>query len=217
MSEQRLRGLEPRDTAGIKRVLTQTMLLGQPLPFEVMDFDALLEYFLGYYLDEEPESGRVVVDQADEVIGYLLGCTQPAAESRWRRAAALRLAARWARRWRHYDPMTRWFYGLRLRDAREVLLDPGPSLPAFCHWHLTPAARGRWGRTFMRWFRDRVAAAGLESYGGEHAMPERQSPELFLRLGAQITHRVRHHTLSALTGQPVWRITIEVRCDEMRW
>ncbi|MCC7492021.1 MAG: hypothetical protein IT204_06750 [Fimbriimonadaceae bacterium] len=217
-STWRVRGYEPRDLGGVRRVLDRTILLGQPLPFPVLDLDLLVDYFTGFYLEHEPQACRVVVDAADEVVGYLLGTTQPAAQAAWQRRAALRLAARWAVRWRHYDPFTRWFYRLRLRDAWEVLANPDPPLPAHCHWHLLPAVRGRFGRELGLWFLHYVQDCGLPAFGGEYPLPvRRKDASLFKRIGATVVHQVPHHTLSALLGEPVLRITLHIKSDEGHW
>lgn len=218
MSEYRLRPVEADDRDGLLDVLRRTLVAGEPLPFPVMDLDHLLALFLDYYLACEPEAGRVVVDDHDRVVGYLLGTTRPDEAGRWQRRQALALAWRWLCRWREYDGPTRWLYRLRLRDALASLRDPAPDLLAHCHWHLLPEVRGRFGRELLLGFRDHVAARGLPEFGGEHALPvRRKDPVLFRRIGARILHRAPHHTLTALLGEPVERVTIVARVEELHW
>ncbi len=212
------RPIEPRDEPAIRSVLQQTMVLGQPLPFPVQDLDLLLDYFLGFYLACEPEAGLVVVDPSDRVVGYLLGTTQPTAQSRWQRREALRLAWRWLTHWRRYDAFTRYFYRLRLRDARETIVNPDPPLPAHYHWHLLPEVRGHFGRILARSFATYCRDRGVTGFGGEYPLLEgRKDEALFRRTGAQVVHRAPHHTLTGLLGTPVTRLTLYVRTADANW
>ncbi len=218
MSEYRVRPVEADDRDGLLDVLRRTLVAGEPMPFPVMDLDHLLALFLDYYLACEPEAGRVVVDAGGRVVGYLLGTIHPDDENRWQRRQALALAWRWLRRWPEYDGPTRWLYRLRLRDALASLRDPAPTVPAHFHWHLLPEARGRLGRDLLLGFRDYAAARGVTGFGGEQVMRVgRKDPELFRRLGGQIVHRAPHYTLSALLGEPVERVTIIARIEDVHW
>ena len=216
--EYRSRPLTPDDSAAISRVLEATLVAGRPLPFPVMDLPLLLEYFTEFYVTCEPEAGLIVEDEAQRVVGYGLGTTQVTEQSRWQRQAAGRLLWHWLRNWSSYDPFTRWFYRLRLLDARETIVHPDPPLEAHFHWHLLPEVRGRWGRTILWHFRDHAAARGVRRFGGTVPQIEsRRDPAMWSRLGGEVVHRVPHHTLTALLGEPVSRLTVASDVDAFHW
>ncbi len=212
------RPIQSADRPAIHQVLRDTLMLGQPLPFPVMDLDLMLGYFTDFYLEHEPEAGLAIVDDSGRLAGYMIGTTQPQQQRRWQQRAAARLLWRWATHWRQYDPFTRWFYRLRLLDARETIVNPDPPVPAHVHWHLLPEVRGHWGRKLMLHFRDYVGSRGVPEFGGDYPLLEsRKDATLWNRLGADVIHQAPHHTLTALLGEPVTRITLRSRVDVFHW
>lgn len=205
--EYELRPLQPSDAAAVKAVQREVLCRGGRLPFPVMDLDRLIDFAVDYYLDEEPETGIVAVDGAGRVVGYVVGSFREARASRWRRRAALRLAAHWACRWRDYDPFTRWFYRLRLKDAREVLRRPSPPADGHVHFNQLPEVRGRLTVEFMRRFDALAVAAGIQAYAGEVSVTaDRLDGRIFQRLRMEVFDRVLNHTLTALAGEPIYRL-----------
>lgn len=213
----RLRPLRPADIPQICAIQERSLVLGAPLPRPVMDLSYQLALFRDFCLYHEPEAAAVVVDDAGRVVGYSLGTTQGEAEARWRRRRAAALLARWARRWPYYDPFTRWYYRLRMKDAIESLRHPAPEVPAHIHWNLLPEARGRAWVAMMRHFSRYVASRGQDAYLAEIPVPVRRRVTGGLEwLGFVIVDRAPHHTLTALCGEPVERLVMVMRVDALR-
>lgn len=209
MSGFRLRAFEPRDAPAVRAIQVQTMVLGDPLPFPVADLERLLDYYLDYYLTAEPRYATVGVDATDRLVGYFCGSVNPGAQARWQRRAALRLAARWAVRWRRHDAFTRWFYRLRLAEARAVLRQPAPPAPAHVHFNLLPEARGPLWKAFVRRFLEQAGEVGVGSFAGEISVRhDRRDGAAFLRAGFRLAGCMPNLTLTAIRGEPVWRLTV---------
>jgi hypothetical protein len=138
----------------------------------------------------------------------MLGCVDPAGESRQRRRAALALGWRWLWRWRRFDACTRLYYRLRLWDAWEALRHPPPPLPLRVHWNVLPAWRGPVGTALLARYADLAAERGFEWAGGELCLEEHQARAGYPLTGFTVLHSVPHHTLSVLLGRPIRLVTL---------
>ena len=208
MIEYRLRPFVPTDRPAIEAIHRECLFMGQPLPFPIIGLEDQLRLFTDYYLDCEPELATVAVDSDDRMVGYLLGCVKPARQAAWQRGRALALGLRWLREWRTYDPFTRLYFQLRLRDAWEVIAHPSPELPAHMHWSILPEARNCVSLLMVAAFAEQVRQRGIAEFGGEMFVDEKHLNSRFERLGGEVRARVKHHTFSILAGQPIWRITL---------
>jgi GNAT superfamily N-acetyltransferase len=78
VAEIEVRPYEPRDRAGVRDVCFRTGYMGDPVEFEWADAESFADIWVGWYVDNEPESAWVAVDGGD-VLGYLVGCRDTAA------------------------------------------------------------------------------------------------------------------------------------------
>jgi len=217
MREVFLRPQRPGDDARIAALQKRTLMLGQPPPQPIADLDEYLSLFRSYYVTQEPDATAIVVDRQGRTVGYMLGATDGEACDHWTRRAALKLAARWAGRWPSYDAYTRRFYALRLRDAYEVVRRPtGAGVPAHLHWNLLPTARGWAWREILRHFAGYVRSRGQSAFYGEMAVEDRRKDGSFLNwVGFRCVGSAPHHTLTALLGRPIWRVTVLLKIEDL--
>jgi len=206
-----LRAYEPADRQAITDIQMATLCMGEPLPFPVRDIEALLALFTDYFLECEPERAHVAVDPVGRVAGYMLCTVQPEREDAWRRARLMAIARLWACRWRGYDAFTRLYYRLRLRDAWEVIRHPEPALPAVCHWNMLPHVRASAVSQQMQWLTAQDCLAhGITHYGGGLTVEERHLKTAWRIMGGEALAQAPHHTLTVLSGRPVFRVTLRM-------
>lgn len=204
----RVRPLEPADDDSIRRLFTDTMVLGAPLPFPVAGFDRYSALCLDWYLRHGRDDAAVLVD-GDTVVGYALVCTDPVPHRRWVRRQATRIALGVAAR-ATYGTDTGHFFRLRLKDGwdlwRSGLTEP---MPAHAHLNLAQGERaGRGGRLLVAHIDNRCRVAGLAGWFGEINAPVGRRAAGLQRLGATIARRDPNRTLSWLAGRPVERLTV---------
>lgn len=210
-----LRPYEPADRPAITALQRATLFMGAPLPFPVADLDELLALFTDYYLDCEPEHAFIACDTAGRPAGYMLLTVHPGRESQYRYARIGPLIRRIASRWRRYDAFTRLFYRLRARDAWEVIRHPEPELPAVVHWNMLPAARLAVAQQMQYLTATACLAAGREHYGGGLTVEERHRATAWRLVGGEALATAPNHTLSVLTGRPIYRVTVKVSCADI--
>lgn len=217
MSEFTVRAMRPEDRDAVAEIQRQTLYFGGPLPFPVADLDALLGFWVDYYLSHELEAGAIVETAEGEIGGYSVGCLDPPALARWQRRKALELGWLWASHWSRYDAFTRLYYRLRLQDAWDALHDPPVAMDACLHWNVLPTVRGRVIWTLLRRFRDYLREQGRQTFGGDYPLRNlKKSTSSWERLGFEVVHTARHHTLTVISGEPVTRITIRADIDRLR-
>lgn len=79
----RIRSLEPRDAAAVARICRLTGRGGDDATGDHLDDEVLADVYATPYVEHSTGFGVVVVDDADEVMGYLLGTIDTVAFSRW--------------------------------------------------------------------------------------------------------------------------------------
>lgn len=155
-----LRRATASDTAALYQICLRTAADGADASSQYADPDLLGHFYVGPYLELEPELAFVVADEAGAV-GYIVG----AADTR-RFAAACE--HRWFPRLRQRYPWPAAHD--RSADARIVrLLHRGidissatPAHPAHLHIDLDVAAQGKgWGRRLMERFEDELRERGV--------------------------------------------------------
>lgn len=126
------------------RVQFETGLLGGSLS-AVLDDSWLFTRDIAYYLDEEPESAFVAVDDG-EVVGYVLGCLDDSNHSPVR--VLLAQVKNILTRWFSLSRTDRVFWGGRLRWVLRAVVGPERKLatpPNAGHLHINvlPSFRGQ--------------------------------------------------------------------------
>jgi GNAT superfamily N-acetyltransferase len=215
----RVRPLVTGDDAEIRRIFRSTLALGDSLPFAIPDLDAYESLCLDWYLGPGRAGAAVAEDDAGAVVGYALVCTNPARYGAWTRRQAVRfaatLAAGFARR--RYRGAAARFYLLRVRDAWALRGSVTPrtggpsraSTSAHAHINIVPSHRGTHvGRMLADHVDRRVRAAGLQGWHGEINALAGQRAAALERLGGKVVRRSPNHTMTAMLGRPVERLTV---------
>lgn len=216
----KVRPLLPGDDETVGGIFRATLFLGGELEQPPPDIDRFERFCLGWYLGPGRPDAAVVEGIDGAVVGYALVCTDPAGHRRWTRGAALRFAAGTAGRLALgcYPADAARFYRLRFRDGWE-LWRHAPALGGLGHAHinLLPAARAAdAGRLLGAHVDARVAAVGMPAWFGEINALEGTRARAIERLGGTVVHRAPNHTLTALLGRRVERLTVVRRLDAAR-
>ena len=200
------------DVADVEELFARTIALGAALPGPLAEFQAYRDLCLGWYLGDGLGDAAVVRDDEGTLVAYALVCTDEPAGARWSRRRACRLLGRLAWRWarRDLDEPSRRFDALRARDAM-TLLRRCRRPAATVHAHLNVDATVRQGSAALALpahvdERCRTVSAAAW-YGEVNARAGRRSAALE-RLGLEVVDRDVNHTLSALLGEPVERLTV---------
>lgn len=215
----RIRALRDGDDDAIAEIFRSTLVLGADLAAPPPDLDRYQALCLGWYLGAGRPDAAVVEGADGRVVGYALVCAAPDSHRRWTRRAGVRFAAGVALRWaaRRYPPEAIRFHRLRLRDGWTLWRHSPRVLAGLGHAHLNllPEARaGQAGRLLAAHVDGRVAHAGLPGWFGEiNAAPGTRARALE-RLGGAVVHRAPNHTLTALVGQPIERLTVVRRTED---
>jgi hypothetical protein len=94
----RIRGFRPEDRPAVREICAATGLLGDDIRRLFPRPDFFVDLFTSYYTDLEPEACLVVEarrpDHRPEVVGYLLGCTNPGQYRRHQPKLLFRIACR---------------------------------------------------------------------------------------------------------------------------
>jgi len=206
-----LRSLAPGDDAVIARIFGSTLALGDRVAITPADLAPYVDLCLGWYLGAGRQDAAIIEDEG-EAVGYVLVCTAPADHRRWTQRGAARFVGRVGPGLvsRRYPPAAARFYRLRLRDGWSLRRAPSVVKGlGHAHVNLVPGARaGRAGRLAAAHIDDRIAAAGLAGWFGEINARVGERARALERLGGVVVQRTPNHTLSALVGQPVERLTV---------
>lgn len=208
----RVRAVERGDEEAVRGLFRSTMVLGASPPFAIAGLDRYESLCLDWYLGPGAADAAVLEDDDGMVVGYALVCTDPAGHRAWTRRRAVRFAAGLVPRLAlpAYWGAAGRFYRLRLRDGWELARAKFPdAAPAHAHLNLARSHRaGRGGRVLGRHVDARVSAAGLPGWFGEINAIVGHRVRALERLGGHVVHRVPNHTLTAIVGRPVERLTV---------
>lgn len=196
----------------IARIMTDTMLLGRPVPGA--HIDEYVTACLSCY-QMTAHSDAVVCRTGDNIAGYALISLDPRAAEEYARRQAMRLAAAIAGQWvtGRLSAPTRRFYKLRTIDTVALMRgtrDRGRVPHA--HVNVVSGARsGRAAHALLQQIDDSVRNAGFDTWIGEINAVAGSRQSALERLGFTVLSRSRNHTLSGLSGRRVERLTVE-RC-----
>ena len=155
-----LRRATGSDTAALYQICLRTAADGADASSQYADPDLLGHFYVGPYVELEPELAFVVADEA-QVVGYVIG----AADTRQFAAAC---EQRWFPRLRRHYP--RPAADDTSADAQVVRLlyrgidisSATPAHPAHLHIDLEPAGQGQgWGRRLIERFEDELRERGV--------------------------------------------------------
>lgn len=198
-----------RDHPAVRHVFLSTLALGRPVTVDGVG--AYADFSLNWYLDADGGMAAVHTE-GGHVDGYVLVCTDEAAYERDQRIEALRYLWRLsglAMRGRLRG--TAWqFHRLRLKDGWQ-LYNAGPIRPADAHIHLNllPGARAAHaGRQLVDAADAFVDAAGHRAWYAQINSPVGKRATALERLGAEVIDRSPNHTLTAVVGADIERLTI---------
>jgi NTE family protein len=208
----RARPLASDDHDAVRAIFRSTLLLGRELSFAVPDLSRYESLCLDWYLGPGHEDAAVVEADDGRVVGYALVCTDSDAHSRWMRRRAVRFTLSVARGFAlgRYRGDAARFYRSRLRDGMAMWRSaPAAPMPAHVHLNLEQGWRGGAARRLLTdHIDDRVRRAGLPGWYGEINALAGHRSRAIERMGGQVAHRAPNHTLTALVGKPVERLTL---------
>ena len=212
-----VRSLGPGDDGAIGQLFDDTVLLGSGFESPPVAFDRYRHLNLGWYLGPGRGDAAVAMDADGSIVAYTLVCVDERSAARWAVRATVTLSrhvAAAALRGR-FDRESRRFYGAHLDDAR-ALVSARRSPPAPVHAHLNVGVGARTltvSRALVEHIDARCRAAGHGAWYGELNERVGTRRRALERLGADIVDSVPNHTLTALLGEPVQRLTLIRRLD----
>lgn len=204
-----VRPLTEGDEGELRRLFTETVVMGRPLPFALDDDGRYQSLCLDWYVG--PGRPHAAVVEADgQIVGFALVCVDQAAYERWVRIRALRYlgyALRVIAR-RPRSDVAR-FHRKRLRDGWVMFRSPDPPFPAHAHMNVLANRVARWaGLALLTFIDDQCRGAGLPGWYGEINAAVGKRAGALERAVGPVVHRAQNHTLSWLVGRPVERLTI---------
>ena len=211
----RLRALAPGDDIEIARLFADTLVLGEPLGFDLARLREYQHQCLAWYLTQGRDDAAVV-DHDDQVVGYALVCTDEAGFARWSSRAAVRFVAAslvTVASGRMPAPSRR-FYWARARDGFTLWRRrQAPPMPVHAHVNIAHSVRTATAVVLLRDHIDeRTRRAGAPGWYGE-MNARRGDRERALRwLGIDIVRRDPNWTFTRAIGEPVDRLTLVRHC-----
>lgn len=210
--------LDPTHDAAVRQIFRDTLVRGDPLPFDLSGLNRYERLCLDWYLGPGRAASAVLVDD-DTVVGYVLVCVDEAGYRRWARLHGLR----WAGQaivgllTRRYRGDAARFHRLRLLDGWRSWRARAPALvPMHIHFNIARSVRARGGGLRLVNHVDRLCRdRGLAGWYGELNVPC-SAPGLVRTLvyyGGTIVHRRPSATFSWLLGEPVERLTVVRHLD----
>ncbi len=211
------RPLRPGDDTRIAELFEATVALGHPAPAGLVGFEIYRRMCLGWYLERGRDDAAVAVAPTGAIAGYAFVCANEQDQTRFARESVGELVGtigRAALRGR-LDRTSRRFYQGRLRDLAGLLRSRREPVAAV-HAHLNVSGghrRGDVALALVAHIDEVCRAAGEPAWYGEVNEKVGRRSRALQRLGFDVLDRVPNHTLTALVGQPVERLTILRRLD----
>ncbi len=200
------------DDEKVRRLFARTLLLGEPLPFPLSGASQYQHVCLGWYLGAGRADAGLAIDEAGQVLGYALVCTDGRAHARWSRRHSIMLATRLLGRLLTFrlSRDSRRFYAERARDSLALWRgQASPPMPVHAHLNIDNRARSGSAAVALRDHIDeRCRRSGQSGWFGEMNAREGTRERAVERIGLQIVHRKGNHTLSTSLGRSVVRLTV---------
>lgn len=211
-----LRNLGQEDDKAISHIFRSTFVMGKPIP-DYPDFDAYEWFSLGWYLTAGRDDARVLLVD-DDVVGYVLVCTQQMEHSRWQRRELRNYLGRIGPKiaLRRYPKDADRFYRDRIedgfllwRDTPYAVLNAEIKPEAHAHFNVALGSRGSLAiADFVAHIDSVCRRDGIEAWLGQMNTKRGQRATVLERYGAQIVDRATNLTLSRLCREPVERLTV---------
>jgi hypothetical protein len=199
------------DDEAVAALFDATVVLGHPLQRPLVGADGYRRVCLGWYLGAGRADAAVATD-GDRVVGYALMCTDEEAYDSWVRRELTRFTC--AMIWRlvtfRIDRDSLRFWWWRARDVT-ALRSSHRSSPMAAHVHLNVGDGARIGSTalaLLGHLDERARELGEPGWWGEMNARVGSRERALRRLGIDVVDRQPNHTLSALLGEPVERLTV---------
>lgn len=192
----------------------ETGFLGKPIDPVFSDRELFADYLTSYYTDWEPES-CFVLEQNDEVKGYLMGSRRPFLHQLHSFLLNLNLFGRGVIRYPRYNAASKAFVRWILLNAwREVPAAPH-RLPHF-HFNMLPEAQSIAGtRELLVHFFSHLRAHGdKQVFGQVVTFEDRRGARLFERYGFQVVAKKEITKYRALRDEPVYLCTVVKNLDD---
>lgn len=208
-----VRPYAPADRAAVHRIAADTAFFGRPVEAFLEDRRLFGDLFFRYYTDWEPEHGWVSC-AGEEVVGFLMGCVDPAKHRRWSRQALREVAWRMVRGGYRCGPLT-WRYLRASIQARLGREKPPVDLAAYpAHLHVNVAAPWRGyglGQRLLENYLEQLRRLGVPGVHLYTTSLNEAACQLYLRMGFRLLGARRTHLWDHLVDQPV-----ESRCYGLR-
>lgn len=199
----------------IREVFRETFLLGKPLDIAIDNFDLYEEMSLGWYLSFGSIDSAVVLDSVtQELVGYVLVCTNSTSYDRWLRTRVWRV---FRRNLFHLvtgrlSRVSRQFYGRRFLDALTVQrsrTNHGAFECAHVHMNLRESARtGAIALALVTHVDQMCHRARISGWTGEVNGLAGSRIRAIGRVVGEIVDVKVNRTASFFCGQEVNRITV---------
>jgi ribosomal protein S18 acetylase RimI-like enzyme len=204
-----VRGYRPMDRPGVRRVCSDTGLLGNPQEPWFEDRELFADMFSRAYTDYEPQAAFVALVDG-RVEGYLLGCLDSGKMDRiYRRKIYPSLAVRMSHPAFWIHPVNRKFLLAMRRSKKKRELDFDRELlfreyPAHLHINIAePALRGVGiGKTLMVAFFDLVRACRVSGIHLGTTSHNRQAVAFYRRMGFEVLFENRFRVYDHVIDDP---------------
>ncbi|QSR83812.1 GNAT family acetyltransferase [Methylacidimicrobium sp. B4] len=185
-----IRPYRASDREGVRRVCADTGFLGSPIDQVFEDRELFADYLTSYYTDREPES-TLVCEAGGTIVGYLTGCRNSRAKSRYHAIHNVQLFLRMLPRYPFYRPASRRYLHWLLWNGRR---ESPRSLPGIPHFHfniLAPWRSVTRTRELVDAFLGYLVQKGEKAvYGQIVVFDRRRGEKMFERYGFRVVDRV---------------------------
>lgn len=203
-----IRGYRASDREAVRRLCCQTGFLGEPIDPIYEDRELFADFLTTYYTDHEPESS-FVIEEAGELVGYLLGSRKPLRNQLYSFYQNVCLFARALLRYPRYNARSRRFIIWILRNGwREVPAAPRRT-PHF-HINLLPDARkmATTRALLSAYFSYLHRSGDKRVYGQIVTFESRRGEKMFERYGFRVMNRAEITKYKSFYPESVYLSTV---------
>lgn len=201
-----VRAYNSGDRAAVHRIAADTAFFGEPVERFLEDRHLFCDLFYAYYTDVEPEHGWVAC-VGEEVVGFLMGCVDTAAQRRrWLRKILPAVARRAVKgRYRWGELTKRYIIGWVGAWIRGEMPHVNLALyPSHLHMNIDePWRRRGLGRHLLEAYLEQMRLLGVRGVHLHTTDLNEAACQLYLRVGFQLLDARRTRLWSHLISQPV--------------